>query len=99
MFYSPRNRGNMDRFYCFRSRSISAAQAPSGKVRIPARVRTLSGWNRTIWRSSARLKKPSPGNLPSLWESVAPFLVSDPLAKFPEWTCSGLGLRQPGTVG
>ena len=28
MFYSPRNRGNMDRFYRFRSRSISAAQAP-----------------------------------------------------------------------
>ena len=29
MFYSPTNRGNMDRFYRFRSRSISAAQAPS----------------------------------------------------------------------
>ena len=29
MFYSPRNRGNLDRFYRFRSRSISAAQAPS----------------------------------------------------------------------
>ncbi len=28
MFYSPRNRGNLDRFYRFRSRSISAAQAP-----------------------------------------------------------------------
>ena len=26
MFYSPRNRGNMDRFYRFRSRLISAAQ-------------------------------------------------------------------------
>ncbi len=52
LFYSPRNRGNMDRFYRFRSSSISAAQAPSSPWQKSSRHSTVPASRRTALLSA-----------------------------------------------
>ena len=74
MFYSPRNRGNMDRFYCFRSRSISAAQAPRPPASSTSRICSASG-----------SRKPAPPTSPA--RSTAPPPRDEPSPESPwKWT-------------